>query len=129
MASRLIITGYPPGPLFNMNNPPKSRGANIRRSKEVAEWRKAGCYSAMAAIRINKIQWVQEPCNVQVSLPVPNNIRRDPHNYEVTSKHLVDSLVDAGLFVDDNPKWVTVLPTTLHVGKTYVITITPRGDL
>lgn len=48
------------------------------------------------------------PCVVTVVIPVPDKRRRDPHNYAPVSKAVVDGLVKAGVWPDDNPRYVTV---------------------
>lgn len=40
--------------------------------------------------------------------------RRDPHNYFPTVKPVVDGLIDAGLWPDDTPEWVTTTEPTLR---------------
>jgi crossover junction endodeoxyribonuclease RusA len=71
------------------------------------------------------------PCHVGVVLEVPDRRRRDPHNYYPTIKALVDGLVDAGLWPDDTPNYVTTHEPAFRVTKRgqpqYVhITLTER---
>lgn len=72
---------------------------------------------------------------VHVALPVLGARRRDPHNYFPTVKHIVDGLVDAGLWPDDTPEYVTTLEPTLvpypagQLHRPVVVTITERGAL
>jgi crossover junction endodeoxyribonuclease RusA len=74
------------------------------------------------------------PSVVQIGLPVVGTRRRDPHNYFPTVKHIVDGLVDAGLWPDDTPTYVTTVEPTLvpHARSTsrlpVTVRITPRGD-
>lgn len=62
-----------------------------------------------------------QPCDVQVVLGFHTNRRRDPHNYIGTVvKSLIDGLVLAGVWPDDNPEYVTVLEPQckVHTGMT-----------
>jgi hypothetical protein len=74
------------------------------------------------------------PSIVQIELPVLGNLRRDPSNWYPTVKHIVDGLVDAHLWPDDTPQWVTTVEpvlvpykrTDLH--RPVRVLIIPRGD-
>lgn len=75
------------------------------------------------------------PCIVAVTLPALHRIARDPHNYFATVKPIVDGLVDAGLWPDDTPTWVTTVePTLVPVGRAAwptacaTVTLTPRTE-
>lgn len=66
-------------------------------------------------------------CTVQVLLPVPDRRPRDPHNYFKTVKPIIDGLVDAGLWPNDTPTWVTTVEPRLVVkAPKVVITLTER---
>jgi hypothetical protein len=70
------------------------------------------------------------PSVISIVLPVRDSRRRDPHNYFATVKPCVDGLVDAGLWPDDTPEWVTTTEPTLSRTTTDVhIIITPRAAL
>jgi hypothetical protein len=59
-----------------------------------------------------------QPATVLIELGFHTNRRRDPHNYVGTvCKAIVDGLVLAGLWEDDNPKWVTLHEPVLTVHK------------
>jgi crossover junction endodeoxyribonuclease RusA len=69
------------------------------------------------------------PSTVTVTVPFSRNARRDPHNYVAPLvKALIDELVQAGAWPDDDPTWVTVIEPVLVVDPAglVVITITPR---
>lgn len=67
------------------------------------------------------------PCTVHITLPVATKAKRDPHNYFKTVKPLVDGLVDARLWPDDTPSWVTTVEPRLVVkAPKVVITLTER---
>jgi hypothetical protein len=59
---------------------------------------------------------------------VTDRRRRDPHNYFATVKPIIDGLVDAGLWPDDTPAWVTTTEPALRItsDQTVTVTITPR---
>lgn len=108
-----VISFPPPAPLFNMNKVLASVGAKIRRTKEKAAWRDTACYAAIAHFRNNGIVLPLVPSSVRIYLPVPDARSRDPHNYEPTCKPIVDGLVLAKVWPDDNPKWVWMRPVEL----------------
>jgi hypothetical protein len=59
-----------------------------------------------------------KPCTVTVHLGFHTNRRRDPHNYVGTvCKWIVDGLVMAGLWPDDNPEYVSLAEPVLVVHK------------
>ena len=60
----------------------------------------------------------QPPSTVAFLFDVPDSRRRDPMNYYSTIKALVDGLVDAGLWSDDTPEFVTTVePVLRNVGR------------
>lgn len=66
------------------------------------------------------------PSRVTVTLPVSGNRKRDPHNWTPTVKAIVDGLVDAGVWPDDNSDWVTTNEPVLDTTATQVaVRITP----
>ncbi len=68
------------------------------------------------------------PSTVSIELPVRDRRRRDPHNYYPTVKAIVDGLVDAGVWPDDTPEWITTTEPTLTTSAlTVTITITDRA--
>jgi crossover junction endodeoxyribonuclease RusA len=48
------------------------------------------------------------PATVTVVIPVPDNRRRDPANYYPVTKAVIDGLVKAGVWPDDDPRYVSV---------------------
>ena len=68
------------------------------------------------------------PSNVLVTFEVTDpNRRRDPSNAMPTVKALVDGITDAGVWPDDNSRWVTVIEPRYVKGTNRVlIEITPR---
>lgn len=124
------ITFRQPCPLMSMND----RAHWSVRAREARQWRNATHIAARHAINtsapgFNPIPL--PPSIVTVVLPVPDRRRRDPHNYFATVKPIIDGLVDAGLWPDDTPEWVTTAEPTLQVkpgweGNLVTIRITPR---
>lgn len=43
-----------------------------------------------------------EPCRIIAHLGFPDKRRRDPNNWADTTKALIDGMVEAGVFTDDN---------------------------
>lgn len=67
------------------------------------------------------------PSYVEVTVPFTRKGRRDPHNYTGTVvKAIVDGLVDAHLWPDDTPEWVTVKEPKLVAGKEVKVVVTAR---
>lgn len=79
-------------------------------------WQQAAYYAAVGA----KARDLPR-CEVSIELPVKGNRRRDPHNLFPTVKHLVDGLVQAGVWRDDTPEYVRTVEPTLVVGGTEVV--------
>lgn len=63
--------------------------------KRTKWWR---AQAARAARGVAQVDWAR----IVVSYRFPDNTRRDVGNLQPTSKAIVDGLVDAGLFPDDN---------------------------
>lgn len=95
-----------PGRLLSMND------RQHWRSKATAT--KAWRWRTHSAVLVG---WQLAPCTVTVELPVRDNRRRDPHNYFATVKPIIDGLVDAGLWPDDTPEWVTTTEPRLVVRR------------
>lgn len=110
----------PPAPLLNMNQ----RHHWARDRAEARAWRTA----AMIAARNANVRHLP-PCYVTVVLPVRDRRRRDPANFTKTVKPIVDGLVDAGVWADDTPEYVTTTEPRLAIGALDVfIEFRPRGD-
>lgn len=125
-AAREWVFAFPaPTRLLNMNE----------RLHWTTERARAKAWRTTARIHVPTTWGVMPPALVHVALPVLGNRRRDPHNYFPTVKHIVDGLVDAALWRDDTPEYVTTVeptlvpfrPTDLH--RPVVVTITERGAL
>lgn len=119
--AEVSISFTPPVPLLNMNQ----RLHWTTQRARAREWRASACWAATGIARSPRWRR-QPPCFVHIELPVRDR-RRDPSNYAPTVKHIVDGLVDAGLWPDDTPEWVTTIEPTLRVGgDLVVIRLVPR---
>jgi crossover junction endodeoxyribonuclease RusA len=117
----------PPARLLSLND----RTHRYTTARLIRAWRRA---TATAAAE--QIDHQLGPCIVQIALPVADRRQRDPHNYFATVKPIVDGLVDAGLWPNDTPTWVTTVEPTLipptsraaRAFATVTVTLTPRGE-
>jgi hypothetical protein len=88
-----------------------------RRRTDVKAWRTAAYFAARS--------WGRPPATVCVTLDVPTRAKRDPANYFATVKPIVDGFVDAGLWPDDTPEYVTVIePVLRYVGTKAPLMVT-----
>lgn len=103
------LTFDAPAPLLNLND----RMSWRPRGVFVEAWRRAAWAAAVQigqpAVRRRPASWVT------VSLPVADRRRRDPHNFAPTMKAIIDGLVDAGVWPDDTPEYVTTTEPVLDV--------------
>lgn len=125
-----VVIEFPaPAPLLNMNQRTHWR---VQRAHARA-WRHAAAMYTLEQLGHGRSQ---PPAVVSIELPVLGARRRDPHNYFPTVKPVVDGLVDAGLWPDDTPEWVTTVEPALKpytsraemvVNARVRITLTPRA--
>jgi len=126
--SRWLIVFPAPAPLLNMNE----RLHWTKQRSRARAWRAAARLGVFHTVPRPPI--AAPPSTVRVYLPVLGNLRRDPSNWYPTVKHIVDGLVDAHLWPDDTPQWVTTVEpvlvpykrTDLH--RPVRVLIIPRGD-
>jgi hypothetical protein len=102
-----------PDVLLNMNDRTHWR----KLATQVRAWRTA------AYVGARDIGRLLPPCNVTVTLPVRDNRRRDPMNYVKTVKPIIDGMVDAGLWIDDDSTWVTVMEPKLEKRTVRYVTV------
>lgn len=102
------------------------------RAARTEAWRKA---AYIGATRLGTpAQRRQPPSAVLCEFPVRDRRTKDPHNLAPTVKAIIDGLVDAGVWPDDNPEWVTVVdPRFLVVGPKWrtepvMVHLLPRED-
>jgi crossover junction endodeoxyribonuclease RusA len=95
-----------PDKMLNMN----SQLHRYTRASRVKQWRTAAFYRAKeAGLR------PQGPSIIRWTITFPTMRRRDPHNFFPTLKPIIDGLVDAGVWPDDTPEWVTTTEPTIEV--------------
>lgn len=148
---RLREIAFPqPDRLLSMNDrlhwrAQRSRTRLWRRSTMVAALRANGVTEVQAWFVAGQVHDARQPLDaalrlvgataqpflpaaiVEVRLPVRDSRHRDPHNYFATVKPIIDGLVDAGLWPDDTPDWVTTVePRLIYRGAAVTISITER---
>ena len=124
MADPVVISFEPPGRLMSLNDREHFRP----KARRVAAWRATARDAALAAFPgRGPAGRRQGPSIVVLELPVRDSRRRDPANYTPCTKAIVDGLVDAGLWPDDTPQWVTTIEPVLRPGATVVtVRLIPR---
>jgi hypothetical protein len=122
----IVLTFPVPHEPRSVNRLPSSRGGQIGLARERKAWRDTT--TAYAEDRGDLVCGLG-PSTVRVTIPFKDQRTRDPHNYTGTVvKWIVDGLVRAGVWPDDNPAHVTVLDPLLVVGNEVSVTIEPRGE-
>lgn len=76
------------------------------KARKAKAWRFQASVAAQFTISGNRRQ---SRSFVEVTFPVKQNRRRDPHNAIATVKPIIDGLVDAGVWPDDTDEYVIVL--------------------
>jgi crossover junction endodeoxyribonuclease RusA len=121
-----IITFRQPAETLNLNQ----RWHWARKAKVTRTWRTAATWAAKAALTGQTLPLA--PSLIAAQIDVRGNLRRDPSNLWPTVKAVIDGLVDAELWPDDNSEWVTTCEPTLRVVPRnrpleISMTITPRS--
>lgn len=117
MSEVLIEFDIPDRPL-SMNDSAGSQHLQRARRATKNHWLEAAHYAAVAAFPgKGPAGRAMPPCEVYVSIPFEQERRRDPHNYYPTVKAIIDGIVQAGVWPDDNPDWVHTNEPTLRVAK------------
>jgi len=118
----VTIRFFPPNPPVSTNY---LRGLHWAKHREHLDpWRDAAFYAArQAGLK------PYPPAIVTVSLPFRTRTRRDPANYVATNvKAIVDGLVLAGVWADDNPTFVTVTEPLITFEKMVEVVLAPRPE-
>ena len=110
--SETLVGFDAPGKLLNLND----RQHWAPKARAVAAWRTAAKH---AAHRIP----MHDQSIVTIELPVRDKRKRDPHNYSPTMKAVIDGLVDAGCWPDDDSSWVATREPVLVVDSTGFVTV------
>lgn len=100
--TEVIVEFDAPGPLLSMNGK-----KNMATRKLEMAWRDAAYFAYCSAFpgKGPKARWLP-PCIVHTVLPVGQERRRDPANFQATVKRIVDGIQRAGAWPDDTPDWV-----------------------
>lgn len=80
------------------------RGISITSNMRLHPHAKAKRVKALRTLAKVKAQGLTgpEPCRIIAHLGFPDKRRRDPNNWADSTKALIDGLVEAGMFSDDN---------------------------
>lgn len=128
---RMVVEVLEPAERMTMNK----RYHWSTRHRLTRLWRHAAYVAACEQLGRGPAERAREACFVRVSFPVPDPARRrDPHNWSPTEKALVDGLVDAGVWPDDDERHVLVLPCRFFkpdqplAFQPVLIHLTPRAE-
>lgn len=111
----LIEFEMPADPL-NLNDADGSPGAMRSRRERKKLWIDAAYWATCAAFPGSGPSGrTMPPCEVHISIPVATVRARDPHNWVLTSKAVIDGITRAGVWPDDNAAWVSHAEPTLRV--------------
>lgn len=109
-----VIDFPAPTPPVSINKTRRAHWGAVHR--QLKPWRDAAHARAVALQATNSMPEGLKLSEVTVYLPFKTNRRRDPHNYTGTNvKAVVDGLVTAGVWKDDNPRFVRVMEPVLVV--------------
>jgi Holliday junction resolvase RusA-like endonuclease len=97
-----------------------------QRSRLVNAWHEATHWAWKSVPHNTREQWKDVPARVTMSIPFPVQRRRDPSNYLVVCKAVIDQLVKEGLWPDDTAEFVTVMEPLLTSGKSAWILLEER---
>lgn len=115
MADPVLIEFDMPCAPLNLNDPDGSPAAMRSRRERKKLWIEAAYYATCAAFPGKGPNGRAMPaCDVHISIPVPGERRRDPHNWVLTGKAIVDGVTKAGVWPDDNATWVSLPEPTLR---------------
>lgn len=104
-----------------------SKGVWAKRRRLLEPWRDAVGWAWKMIPQAQRDLIIGVPCEVHITIPFAQERTRDPHNYTGTVvKALIDQLVQQGVWVDDNPEWVTAAEPTLVKGDEVIVRLTPR---
>lgn len=94
-----------------------TRGGIYQRATITRQLRLMAKVEALAALAHGEITRHTVPCVVTVSITYPRVGRADPPNAYPTVKPLIDGLVDAGIWPDDNSAWIPSMTFTRSPGR------------
>lgn len=115
MTDAVLIEFEPPCDALNFNGSDSPAAMRVRRQNKKL-WQDAAYWATCAAFPGHGPNGrAMPPCDVFISIPVPGNRTRDPHNWTPTLKAVVDGITRAGVWPDDNATWVKTTEPTLRV--------------
>jgi len=117
---------------FQFLKPDQYLNLNDRRHWAVAHriasnWKQTAWAYSVDALGSGKLVKFTERALVEFVFPVTRNGRRDGHNYAPTVKPIVDGMVQAGVFIDDNTKYVVCADPTFEKGELVTVTVRKLG--
>lgn len=106
----------PPAPISTLNQRLHWRTVATRKRswREVAKWTALKLPPPGLDTPPPPARWV---CTVSYPTDRPNT-RRDPHNWILTSKWIIDGIVDSGLIADDDSRHLVVADAQFHLRST-----------
>lgn len=111
-----MIEFHRPAEPLNLNRMPGSDFGKRQWRHTKNLWLEAAYFGACAAFPGKGPEGrAMPPCEVFISIPVVGNFHRDPHNLDPTKKPIIDGLVQAGVWPDDNSEWVHTNELSLRV--------------
>lgn len=132
MTAPMTVEIVQPVKRMSLNDRPAHWSVRHRQTKL---WRHAAHVHAMQQLGRSPAERRRPPCMVRVDFPVRDpGRRRDPHNMAPTVKAIIDGLVDADVWPDDNDQWVIVLdprfvkPDGAAATAPVVVHLIPRAD-
>ena len=115
MTDPVLIEFEMPCDPLNLNDSDGHPYLAVKRRQDKKLWKDAAYWATCAAFPGNGPRGrAMPPCEVLVSIPVPGERRRDPHNWTPTCKAIVDGITAAGVWPDDNAAWVSLPEPTLR---------------
>lgn len=116
----VVDLGLPPTKPLSINEE-RSMTHFGQRTRRLDPWRDLAW--AMANNQNTKEQVAGRRGRITVVIPFRTRAVRDPHNYFPIVKSVVDGLVRALVWPDDNPEYVEVLEPRLVIGKNALVEI------
>jgi Holliday junction resolvase RusA-like endonuclease len=118
MMHRIVFKA--PGPPLSENQSRRMHWAAVNR--QLKAWKMSAHAAAVAAQELSAGPERLGKSTVLVYLPFTTHRRRDAHNYTGTVvKAIIDGLVSAEVWEDDNTNFVTVLDSVLYVTDTATV--------
>lgn len=97
------------GRVFTIDIPPRTELLNLNRRPHYFKEARIAKNLRLVAFQLAKYRRIPRLDRAVITgyLHVPDNRRRDPANWQLTLKHCIDGVVDAGVLADDSAQYVT----------------------